>query len=84
MQSPNDSHSDLWLHARSFHRAAKKLATAFEPHANPLTEFNVCPVVFMYRHALELHLKAIILGEGGNFLATLSIPLDVNNGFRRM
>jgi len=28
------------------------------------------PVVFTYRHALELLLKAIVLGEGGNFLAT--------------
>jgi len=24
----------------------------------------------MYRHALVLHLKALVLGEGGNFLAT--------------
>jgi hypothetical protein len=61
---------DLFLYARSFHMAAKKLADALEVDSGPVTEFAACPVVFMYRHALELHLKAIVLGEGGNFLDT--------------
>jgi len=61
---------DLWLYARSFHTAAKKLAGAVEPDSDPFTDFAACPVVFMYRHAIELHLTAIILGEGGTFLPT--------------
>jgi hypothetical protein len=71
------THGDLGLYARSFHMAAKKLAEAVEPVPNLLTEFNVCPVVFMYRHALELHLKALVLGEGGNFLATRPDHLSI-------
>jgi len=68
---------DLWLHARSFHTAAKKLAEALESDSGPFIEFAACPVVFMYRHALELHLKAIVLGEGGNFLVTKPDRLSI-------
>jgi len=32
----------------------------------------------MYRHAIELHLKALVLGEGGNFLATRPDALSVH------
>src|ERR1035437_9201495 len=66
----NVPEQDLWLYARSFHTAAKKLAGALELDAGPATDFDPCPVVFMYRHAVELQLKALVLGEGGNFLAT--------------
>jgi hypothetical protein len=37
------------------------------------------PVIFTYRHALELHLKAIVLCEGGNFLATRPDALSIYN-----
>lgn len=32
----------------------------------------------MYRHAVELHLKALVLGEGGNFLATKPDTLSIH------
>jgi hypothetical protein len=69
---------DLWLYARSFHTAAKKLAGALELDSGTFTDFNACPVVFMYRHAIELHLKALVLGEGGNFLETKPDTLSVH------
>jgi len=70
---------DLSGYARSFHKAAKKLAEAFEPNPGPFTDLAACcPVVFLYRHALELHLKAIVLGEGGNFLAIKPDPLSLH------
>jgi hypothetical protein len=68
---------DLWLYARSFHSAAKKLAGTFEVDSGPMYDFDPCPVVFIYRHAVELHLKALVLGEGGNFLATKPDHLSV-------
>ena len=68
---------DLFLYARSFHKAAKALA-AFQPDASLLADVDVSPVVFMYRHALELHLKALVLGDGGNFLATKPDTLSVH------
>jgi len=66
----NDHMKDLFLHARSFHIAAKKLAGTLEFSSRPFAEFDISPVIFLYRHALELHLKTIVLGEGGSFLRT--------------
>jgi hypothetical protein len=69
---------DLFLYAQSFHKAAKTLAAAFQADANPSAEADASAVVFMYRHAVELYLKAIALGEGGNFLATKPNALSVH------
>ncbi len=66
----NVAEGELWLCARPFHTAAKRLAGALEGDPGPVSDFEACPVVFMYRRAIELHLKALVLGEGGNFLAT--------------
>ncbi len=74
----NGPPQDLFLYAQSFHKAAKKLAEAFESDPGPFTDLAAYPVVFMYRHALELHLKAIVLGEGGNFLAAKPDALSVH------
>src|SRR5450631_1736026 len=68
---------DLFLYARSFHKAAKALAGSLQPDTSPFADTDVSPVVSMYRHAVELHLKALVLGEGGNFLATKPDALSV-------
>lgn len=68
---------DDLLHARSFHNAAKTLAAAFRAGEHIFPEADASPVVFMYRHAVELFLKAIVLGEGGNFLETEPDPISV-------
>jgi hypothetical protein len=69
---------DLFLCARSFHKAAKTLAGSLQPDASPFADSDISPVVFMYRHAIELHLKALVLGDGGNFLATKPDVLSVH------
>ena len=79
VKSQNDHTKDLFLHARSFHLAAKKLAGTLDFGSSPFAEFDVLPVISLYRHALELHLKAIVLGEGGNFLAMKPDPISVSN-----
>jgi hypothetical protein len=38
---------------------------------------DVCPVLLLYRQALELHLKGIVLGGGGNFLPTKPDEISV-------
>ncbi len=53
------------------------MALAVELAPGPSTKFAACPIVFMYRHALELHLKALILGGGSKFLATKPDRLSV-------
>ncbi len=54
------------------------LAESFRPDGNALGDCDAFPVVFMYRHAIELRLKSIVLGEGGNFLATKPDPISVS------
>ena len=68
---------DLFLYARSYHKAAKALAGSLQTGTGPFNECDVSPVVFIYRHALELQLKALVLGEGGNFLATKPDALSI-------
>src|ERR1035437_5680304 len=74
---PNVPERDLWLYARAFHTAAKTLAGSLQLDASPFADSDVSPVVFMYRHAVELQLKALVLGEGGNFLATKPDPISI-------
>jgi hypothetical protein len=60
---------DYFLYARSFHTAAKKLARSLDIDPGPIADFDLCPVLSMYRLCIELHLKAILLGVSGNFLS---------------
>ena len=76
-KSENIPVDDLFLCARSFHNAAKKLAAALDLDSGPITEADISPLVFMYRGTLELYLKAIVLGAGGNFLVNKLDPLSV-------
>jgi hypothetical protein len=55
----------LVLYARSFHKAAKALAGSLQLDGNPVSDVDFSPVVNIYRLALELHLKALVLGNDG-------------------
>ena len=66
---------DLGSYARSFQEAAKALAGSLRG-GDPVSDVDFSPVVFIYRLALELHLKALVLG-GGGFLATKPAPLSI-------
>jgi hypothetical protein len=44
------------------------MAAMLQLDPGPFNEIDASPVFFLYRHALELQLKAIVLGDGGNFL----------------
>ena len=74
----NLSEDDYFLYARSFHVAAKKLARTLGTDPGPIPDFDLCPVLSAYRHAIELHLKVIVLGDGGNFLPTKPDELSVH------
>ena len=63
----NGGDIEIHQYARSLHRAAKTLVGTLDLEPNPKTAWDACPVVLLYREAIELHLKALI-GEGGNFL----------------
>jgi hypothetical protein len=69
---------DLFLYARSFHQAVKALAEFLLVGGNPVSDVDFSPVVSVYRLALELYLKALVLGDGGNFLETKPDLLTVH------
>lgn len=65
--------------AEAFRLVAKEAVTALRqsPHFGlyriPIDDFRAYPVVFLYRHALELYMKAVIL-VGSPMLDTKGIP----------
>jgi len=69
---------DYFLFARAYHMAAKKLARMLDLNPGPIPEFDLCPVLSAYRHSIELHLKVIVLGDGGKFLAKRPDELSVH------
>ena len=68
---------EFCFYARAFHTAAKTLVENLDLDRTPRSDWNACPVVFLYRHALELHLKALVLGDGGKFLASKPDPASI-------
>lgn len=65
----NGGDIEIHLYARSLHKAAKKLIASLDLEPNPKTAWDVCPILLLYRQAVELRLKALV-GEGSNFLPT--------------
>jgi hypothetical protein len=68
----NGADVEIQFYARSLQRAAKALVEKLEEYGRPGNDWDVCPIILLYRQALELHMKAVV-GEGGNFLAS---PID--------
>src|SRR4051812_30151389 len=71
----NDAPGELRFYARSFHKAARTLIENWElDRGHAPSDWDACPVVFLYRHALELYLKSVLLGAGRNFQASPPAP----------
>jgi hypothetical protein len=66
----------IGLYARSIHLAAKNLIANLNLQPNTKTAWDACPVILLYRQALELHLKALV-DEGSNFLRTRTDPITL-------
>jgi hypothetical protein len=52
--------SEFGVYARAFHTAGKALFEQMFDRAS-YNDLEGCPIIFLYRHALELYLKAIVL-----------------------
>jgi hypothetical protein len=74
----NIREGDFFLLARSYHLAAKRLAGTLDLDGGPIADFDAGPVLSIYRRAVELHLKVLVLGDGGNFLPTKPDELSVH------
>jgi hypothetical protein len=72
----NGGDIEIMMYARSLHRAAKSLIASLDLQPNPVTAWDACPVVLLYRQAVELQLKALV-GEGSNYLPSPTDPLTL-------
>jgi hypothetical protein len=72
----NGGDVEIYLYARSLHKAAKTLIATLNLEPNPKTAWDACPVILLYRQAVELHLKALVC-EGGNFLPSPTDPITL-------
>ncbi len=63
---------EITMYALSLHKAAKGLLATLDLEPNPKTAWDACPVIHLYRQAVELQLKMLV-GEGSDFLKS---PVD--------
>lgn len=73
----NVQEGEFSFYARAFHTAAKTLVENLALDQTARSDWDACPIVFLYRHALELHLKSIVLGDGSNILPTKPDPRSI-------
>jgi len=73
----NGGETQIYFYARSLQNAARTLVGKLELDQNARTDWDACPVVLLYRQALEIHLKSLV-GEGSNFLKTRTDPISLS------
>ncbi|MDL1962546.1 MAG: hypothetical protein LWX01_12810 [Deltaproteobacteria bacterium] len=58
---------EFTLYAEAYHQVAKEAVAEFQKYQHPgncklpIDDFRAYPIVFLYRHSLELYMKAVIL-----------------------
>jgi hypothetical protein len=72
----NGGDAEILRYSRSLQKAAGTLVEKLDLDQNAETEWDTCPVVLLYRQALEIHLKFLV-GEGSNFLRTRIDPISL-------
>ena len=60
---------ELHLYGEAFWNAAKELLKNEGLDRYPIASFDAAVVVYLYRHALELFLKEILIGRGGDLIS---------------
>jgi hypothetical protein len=73
----NGGEIEILAYARSLRYAAHILTSRLQLERNAKAIWDICPVVLLYRQALEIHLKMLV-GEGGNFLPSPTDPVSLS------
>jgi hypothetical protein len=72
---PPEEH--LTFYAEAFHKAGGTLASQYRNHWPP-SSFEACAIVYLYRHALEFYLKAVLV-YGSDLLQWRGrVPIDLD------
>jgi hypothetical protein len=72
----NGGDIEIAFYARSLHKTAKTLIATLDLQPNAIGAWDACPVVLLYREAIELHLKALV-DQGGDFLKERTDPISL-------
>jgi hypothetical protein len=68
--------NEFGIYGAAFWRAGRALATSLAKQ-NGYRDFDACPIVFLYAHALELYMKAVVRrGRSLVSLAGKKLPID--------
>ncbi len=68
---------EFHLYGEAFWSAAKALLCNEALDKQPIASFDACVIVYLYRHALELFLKEILIGRGGELIDPRPSPRTV-------
>jgi hypothetical protein len=79
---------EFYLYGQAFWNAAKNLLQQNQSLDRwPGASFDACVIVYLYRHALELFMKEILIGRGGELLNPTPSPetvINVNHSLTRL
>ena len=73
---------EFTLYAEAYHKVASDAVTALKNyqdagfHKVPLDDFRAYPIVFLYRHSLELYMKAVILTAAPMLMIKSNTDID--------
>lgn len=70
---------EFHLYGEAFWNAAKTLLQNDALDKRPIASFDASVIVYLYRHALELFLKEILIGRGGELIDPRPSPKTVVN-----
>ena len=70
---------EFHLYGEAFWNAAKTLLQNDALDRLPIASFDASVIVYLYRHALELFLKEILIGRGGELIHPRPSPETVVN-----
>lgn len=63
-----DPAQEFHMYGEAFRTAAKKLLANDELDRLPIASFDASVIVYLYRHALELFMKEILIGRGSELI----------------
>ena len=78
LNSENAANDEFGVYARSFHKAGQALFERMFDKSS-YNSLEGCPTIFLYRHALELYLKSIVL-HGDTIMQLTGKALLTNRG----
>lgn len=72
----NGADMEIHLYGKALRSTAKNLLRKLESEASTQAQWDVCPIILLYRQAMELHLKAVV-SEGSGFLKVKVDPITL-------